>query len=164
MATTRKPSPGKGPSARRGRPDAARRPPPAPTRGAGGLVIRFERFYRVVRRIPRGKVATYGQVAGLAGLPRGARLAGYALSALRGTAHDVPWQRVLGARGANRAGVSLKDPMGAAVQADLLQGEGVVLDPRGRIDLARFGWRRAAPPTRTPSRPRPAARKRPAPR
>ena len=96
MATTRKRPPARTPAR-----------PPAPTRGAGGLVIRFERFYRVVRRIPRGKVATYGQVAALAGLPRGARLAGYALSALRGTAHDVPWQRVLGARGANRAGVSL---------------------------------------------------------
>lgn len=113
----------------------------APARGEGGLVLRYERFYRVVRRIPRGKVATYGQVAALAGLPRGARLAGYALSALRGTAHDVPWQRVLGARGRGHAGVSLKDPMGAAAQRDLLEREGVALDARGRVDLARFGWR-----------------------
>jgi methylated-DNA-protein-cysteine methyltransferase-like protein len=86
-------------------------------------------------------VATYGQIAALAGLPRGARLVGYALSALRGTAHDVPWQRVLGARGRGRAGVSLKDPMGAAAQRDLLEREGVALDGRGRIDLLRFGWR-----------------------
>lgn len=120
----------------------ARRARPAPpTRGEGGLVLRYERFYRVVRRIPRGRVATYGQVAALAGLPRGARLAGYALSALRGTAHDVPWQRVLGARGRGHAGVSLKDPMGAAAQRDLLEREGVALDARGRVDLARFGWR-----------------------
>lgn len=127
----------------------ARRPRtrPAPTRDAGGVVVRYERFYRVVRRIPRGRVATYGQVAALAGMPRGARLAGYALSALRGTAHDVPWQRVLGARGRGLAGVSLKDPMGAGVQRDLLQREGVALDARGRVDLGRFGWR--------PGRPRP---------
>jgi len=77
---------------------AQRRPSPPKTsgRGDGGLVLRYQRFYRVVRRIPRGRVATYGQVAALSGLPHGARLAGYALSALRGTAHDVPWQRVLG--------------------------------------------------------------------
>ena len=113
----------------------------APARGAGGVVVRFERFYHVVRRIPRGRVATYGQVAALAGLPRGARLAGYALSALRGTAHDVPWQRVLGARGPGRAGISLRDPLGAGVQRDLLEREGVELDARGRVDLARSGWR-----------------------
>jgi len=113
----------------------------SPTRGAGGLVVKFEPFYRVVRRIPRGRVATYGQVAALAGRPRGARLAGYALSALRGTAHDVPWQRVLGARGAGKAGVSLKDPMGAAVQLELLAGEGVPFDARGRVDLATCGWK-----------------------
>ncbi len=127
-------------------PQRRRRPAPrqavaAPTRGEGGLVLRYQRFYRVVRRIPPGRVATYGQVAALAGAPRGARLAGYALSALRGTAHDVPWQRVLGARGRGLAGGSLKDPMGAAVQRDLLEREGVALDARGRIDLARFGWR-----------------------
>jgi methylated-DNA-protein-cysteine methyltransferase-like protein len=118
-----------------------RRQAPPAARGEGGLVLRYQRFYRVVRRIPRGRVATYGQVAALAGLPRGARLAGYALSALRGTAHDVPWQRVLGVRGRGFAGVSLKDPMGAAVQRDLLEREGVALDARGRVDLARFGWR-----------------------
>jgi methylated-DNA-protein-cysteine methyltransferase-like protein len=120
----------------------------SPARGEGGLVVRFEPFYRVVRRIPRGRVATYGQVAALAGRPRGARLAGYALSALRGTANDVPWQRVLGARGRGRAGVSLKDPMGAAVQRDLLEREGVAFDARGRIDLARFGWAPRRPPPR----------------
>jgi methylated-DNA-protein-cysteine methyltransferase-like protein len=105
------------------------------------VVVRFEPFYRVVRRIPRGRVATYGQVAVRAGRPRGARLAGYALSALRNTANTVPWQRVVGARGRGHAGISLKDPVGAAVQRDLLEREGVRLDARGRIDLERFGWR-----------------------
>jgi methylated-DNA-protein-cysteine methyltransferase-like protein len=115
-----------------------------PTRGEGGLVLRYQDFYRVVRRIPRGRVATYGQVAALAGRPRGARLCGYALSALRNTVHDVPWQRVMGARGAGRAGISLRDPVGAAAQRALLEREGVVLDARGRVELARFGWRRGA--------------------
>jgi len=110
-------------------------------RGDGGVVVKFEPFYRVARRIPRGKVATYGQVAALAGRPRGARLCGYALSALRNTVHDVPWQRVLGARGAGRAGISLRDPVGAAAQRALLEREGVAVDARGRVELGRFGWR-----------------------
>ncbi len=118
---------------------------PVAARGAGGVVVKFEPFYRVVRRIPRGRVATYGQVAALAGRPRGARLAGYALGALRNTVNDVPWQRVLGARGPGRAGVSLKDPVGAAVQQDLLAREGVAFDAHGRVDLGRHGWRPRAP-------------------
>jgi methylated-DNA-protein-cysteine methyltransferase-like protein len=114
---------------------------PPSGRATGGRVVKFEPFYRVVRRIPRGRVATYGQVAALAGRPRGARLCGYALSALRNTVHDVPWQRVMGARGAGRAGISLRDPVGAAAQRALLEREGVVLDDRGRVELGRFGWR-----------------------
>ncbi len=110
-------------------------------RGEGGVVVKFEPFYRVARRIPRGKVATYGQVAALAGRPRGARLCGYALSALRGTVHEVPWQRVLGARGGGRAGISLRDPVGAAAQRALLEREGVEVDSRGWVELEKFGWR-----------------------
>jgi methylated-DNA-protein-cysteine methyltransferase-like protein len=110
-------------------------------RNQGGVVLRYERFYRVVRRIPPGRVATYGQVAALAGHPRGARLCGYALSALRATVHDVPWQRVMGARGAGHAGISLRDPIGAAAQRTLLEREGVEVDARGRVRLDRFGWR-----------------------
>jgi methylated-DNA-protein-cysteine methyltransferase related protein len=117
---------------------------PGGGRGAGGVVVKFEPFYRVARRIPRGRVATYGQVAALAGRPRGARLCGYALSALRNTVHDVPWQRVLGARGAGRAGISLRDPIGAAAQRALLEREGVVIDARGRVELGKFGWKRGA--------------------
>ena len=126
------------------------RRPASRERGAGGVVVKFEPFYRVVRRIPPGRVATYGLVAALAGRPRGARLCGYALSALRNTVHDVPWQRVLGARGAGLAGISLRDPVGAAAQRELLEREGVELDARGRVELERYGWRgrggRAGPP------------------
>ena len=97
-------------------------------------------FYRVVARIPAGRVATYGQVALLAGRPRAARQVGYALAALRGTRHRVPWQRVLGARPRGFAGVSILDPMGSAVQRAMLEAEGVLVDDRGRVELARFGW------------------------
>jgi methylated-DNA-protein-cysteine methyltransferase-like protein len=99
-------------------------------------------IYRLVRRVPRGKVVTYGEVALLLGRPRGARQVGYALAALRGARHDVPWQRVLGARPRGHAAISILDPVGAAVQQALLEREGVRFDERGRVDLARFGWAR----------------------
>lgn len=101
-------------------------------------------YYRVVRRIPRGRVATYGDVARGAGKPHGARQVGYALAALRGTVNDVPWQRVLGARGRGLASISIRDAVGAAVQRRLLEDEGVLFDERERVSLASFGWRPAA--------------------
>jgi methylated-DNA-protein-cysteine methyltransferase-like protein len=102
----------------------------------------WELFYAVIRRIPPGKVATYGAVAAFAGKPRSARHVGYALAALGGKdRRDVPWQRVVGSASRGRAAISIKDPMGAAVQRQLLEREGVVLDARERIELARFGWK-----------------------
>jgi len=95
----------------------------------------YESIYAVVRRIPRGRVASYGQVARVAGLRNAARQVGYALHALpRGS--TVPWQRVVNARGA----ISLRDHH-ALTQRMLLTGEGVRFDGRGRVDLARFGWK-----------------------
>jgi methylated-DNA-protein-cysteine methyltransferase-like protein len=122
----------------------------------------WDAYYRVVRRIPRGKVATYAQVALLAGRPRAARHVGFALAALRGSSHRVPWQRVLGKRSARWAGISLLDPMGAAAQRDLLEREGVVLDERDRVSLDRFGWRPRR--RRAPTAPSPASRARSGPR
>jgi methylated-DNA-protein-cysteine methyltransferase-like protein len=101
----------------------------------------WSRYYRIVTRIPRGRVTTYGEVARLAGSPRAARQVGYALAALRGTLHRVPWQRVLGKRAGDLAGISLLDPVGAAVQQRMLEEEGVTFDARGRVPLAEFGWR-----------------------
>ena len=101
----------------------------------------WDLYYRVVRRIPRGKVATYAQVALLAGRPRAARHVGFALSALRGTPRRIPWQRVLGKRSARWAGISILDPIGAAAQRDLLEREGVTVDAQGRVSLEHFGWR-----------------------
>jgi methylated-DNA-protein-cysteine methyltransferase-like protein len=86
-------------------------------------------------------VTTYGAVAALAGRPRAARHVGFALAALRGTQHDVPWQRVLGARSRAFAVVSIRDPVGGALQRELLEREGVRFDERGRVALDEFGWR-----------------------
>jgi methylated-DNA-protein-cysteine methyltransferase related protein len=101
---------------------------------------RYARIYAVVRRIPAGRVATYGQVAALAGIPRHARQVGYALHAL--PAHTtVPWHRVLNARGevSLRGGVPGSD----LAQRFRLEAEGVAFDARGRVSLARFGWKKA---------------------
>ncbi len=116
----------------------------------------WELYYRIIRRIPRGKVATYAQVALLAGRPRAARHVGYALAALRGTRHRVPWQRVLGRRSTRWAGISIRDAVGAAAQRDLLEREGVRVDARGRVSLERYGWRKPSSSVRGPS----AARRR----
>jgi methylated-DNA-protein-cysteine methyltransferase-like protein len=100
----------------------------------------YARIYAVVRSIPRGRVATYGQVARLAGLANGARQVGYALHALpEHTA--VPWHRVVNARGA----ISLRGG-GDMTQRILLVREGVLFGAGGRIDLAAHGSqaRRAA--------------------
>jgi methylated-DNA-protein-cysteine methyltransferase-like protein len=95
----------------------------------------YEEIYRIVRRIPRGRVATYGLIARLAGIPRNARRVGYALAALR--EDDVPWHRVINAQGE----ISLRSTAGYSEQRGLLEAEGVVFDEDGRIDLARFQWR-----------------------
>ncbi len=97
----------------------------------------YQRIYAVVRRIPRGKVATYGQVARLARLPGRARQVGYAMYALpRDT--KVPWQRVINAEGK----VSRRRVPGAELtQRMLLVREWVRFGARGRIALAEFGWK-----------------------
>jgi methylated-DNA-protein-cysteine methyltransferase-like protein len=104
----------------------------------------WEVFYRVVRAIPRGKVLTYGGVAERAGRPRSARHVGFALAALRDAkkSRGVPWQRVLGARGRGFAGIAIRDPIGAALQRELLESESVEFDDRDRVDLSRFEWKR----------------------
>jgi methylated-DNA-protein-cysteine methyltransferase-like protein len=101
----------------------------------------YARIYAVVRRVPRGRVATYGQVARLAGLPNGARQAGYALHAL--PAHSaVPWHRVVSAAGR----ITLRDVAGAVTQRLLLEREGVRFDAGGRVELMRFRWKARARP------------------
>jgi methylated-DNA-protein-cysteine methyltransferase-like protein len=100
-------------------------------------VSSHERFYEVVRRVPKGHVTTYGAVARLAGLPGRARQAGYAMAAVSDE-HDVPWHRVINARGevSPRAGGRSFE----TIQRVLLENEGVVFDDRGRVDLQQYGW------------------------
>jgi methylated-DNA-protein-cysteine methyltransferase related protein len=105
--------------------------------------VSYELIYSVVRRIPRGRVATYGQVATLAGLAGHARQVGYALNALP-DATAVPWHRVVNAAG--RISVRAA-PGGELVQQLLLEKEGVRLDARGRIPLDRLRWQPRARPT-----------------
>ncbi len=98
----------------------------------------FALIYAVARRIPRGRIATYGQVAELAGLPGGSRVAGAAMKASE-PSDRVPWQRVVGKRG-RQGRIAIHDPVGAAVQRQLLEREGVVVSDRGLIELDEFGW------------------------
>lgn len=94
------------------------------------------RIRSVVRRVPAGTVATYGQVAAEAGLPRRARLVGHVLKRLPADS-DLPWHRIINARGE----ISL--PAGSDAwrcQRGRLEEEGVSFRD-GRVDLAKYGWR-----------------------
>lgn len=95
-----------------------------------------ERVYQTVKQIPRGRVATYGQVAALAGNPRGARGVGFALH------HNpqpgvIPCHRVVFRDGSLCSGFAFGGP---EVQRHLLEEEGICFLPDGRIDLTRYGW------------------------
>ena len=93
----------------------------------------YERIYDVVRRVPKGRVATYGAIARAVGMPRGARQVGYAMAALgRGAPRpDVPWHRIVNARGESSIGEE---------QIARLRAEWIEFGPEGRIDRDRFGW------------------------
>ncbi|HET7881996.1 MAG TPA: MGMT family protein [Acetobacteraceae bacterium] len=91
----------------------------------------------MIRQIPKGWVATYGQVAARAGLPRRARLVGYVLQRLDGGT-DVPWHRVVNAKG--EVSYSPSRNGGDALQRRLLEREGIVFDRNGRFDLERVRW------------------------
>lgn len=107
--------------------------PPAP-----GKEERFRRLvYAMVRRVPRGRVATYGDIAAAVGRPGAARAVGRALATLPAPmARTVPWQRVVNAAGR----ISRRDPDAMALQSDLLEREGVRLRRGGRVDLALARW------------------------
>jgi methylated-DNA-protein-cysteine methyltransferase-like protein len=95
-----------------------------------------QHIWQVVAAIPPGRVATYGQVAQKAGLPRAARRVGYALRGLPNSTR-IPWHRVVNAQGR----ISL--PEGSkphATQRDRLEREGVAFSPTGTINLHRYGW------------------------
>jgi methylated-DNA-protein-cysteine methyltransferase-like protein len=168
----------------RSRAERGRRPRPEPhTAGAGEraggapvapvapvdddaafLGQRYAAIYRVVRRIPRGRVLTYGQVAELAGMPGASRVVG---AAMRTSSPELglPWQRVVGKRGPGLGQVRIHDAMGAGMQRALLEAEGVAFTAGGGIALSEYGWidygpgqrpgRRTAQPSRQHAGPRP---------
>ncbi len=97
------------------------------------------RVYAAVRRIPRGKVATYGQIAALIDAPRAARAVGGALALMsEGLASIIPWHRVVNASGA----ISPRE--WAGLQREMLEREGIRFSSGGRIAMVRYGWKAGA--------------------
>lgn len=95
----------------------------------------YDDVYEVVRRIPRGKVSTYGRIAQMSAVPRGARGVGWALAGLGpDRAREVPWWRVINAAG------RISNEFNATLQRELLEAEGVTFDELGYVDLDWFLW------------------------
>lgn len=97
----------------------------------------YSAIYKVVRQIPYGKVATYGQVAEMADLPRRARLVGYALFRVDINS-DVPWHRVINAKG--EISESPFRQGGDYLQRSRLEAEGIEFSPQGKINLQKHQW------------------------
>lgn len=97
----------------------------------------FESVYDVVRQVPEGRVATYGQVARMVGAPRKARFVGFAMHSSPGIAGGVPCHRVVFKDGSLAPGFAFGGP---GVQRELLEAEGVGFLDDGRVDMARFQW------------------------
>jgi methylated-DNA-protein-cysteine methyltransferase-like protein len=96
----------------------------------------YERIYAIIRRIPKGKVATYGQIAMMAGMAGHARQVGYALHVLPDNS-NVPWHRVINAKGR----ISLRsNDMWSSIQKAILLAEGISFDADDRIPFAEHGW------------------------
>ncbi|MFT3882920.1 MAG: MGMT family protein [Gemmatales bacterium] len=119
---------------------------------------KYSKIFAVVRRIPVGKVATYGQIAELAKLGKQPRLVGYALFSLRDEEDDdLPWHRVVNAKGEiSYSPARLKADQ---LQRVLLEAEGVVFNARGRIDLKQYRWQPAVRRSRSKRRSTPSRKK-----
>lgn len=100
----------------------------------------FEKFYQIIRTIPSGKVATYGQIAQMANSPKEARLVGQALSLSK--SHEVPWHRVVTASGkiAMPTRPELRDR-----QKQLLREEGIEFIADYQVNMQRFDWQATQP-------------------
>jgi len=91
----------------------------------------YQKIYSIVKQVPCGRVATYGQIALLAGILRYARQAGYAMHALPDNS-DVPWHRVINAKGE----ISIRsDPFYTNIQRHLLEAEGIFFNQNNKIPL-----------------------------
>ena len=102
----------------------------------------FEKVYEIVRSIPRGRVASYGQIAAIAGYPRGAQMIGWALHQLdENKAIKIPWHRVINARGEIS---TTCHEHSADLQVKLLKKEGVRVqftpEGIGKVDFKKYGW------------------------
>ena len=97
----------------------------------------FRQVYRAVSMIPRGQVATYGQIAAYVGNPRGARTVGWALHGLP-AGSGVPWHRVINAQGSISTSREGSRP---GQQRAMLEDEGIVFDEKGRMDLKTLQWK-----------------------
>ena len=113
-------------------------------RGSARMERTYSALYRdiwkVVRRIPRGKVATYGQVSALAGRPGQPRLVGYALHRLPADS-PVPWHRVINARGQVSTRSASSSGYAEPLQQAMLRREGIFFDSHGRLDLDEYRWK-----------------------
>jgi methylated-DNA-protein-cysteine methyltransferase related protein len=98
--------------------------------------MKYETVWQLVKKVPHGKVATYGQIARLAGIEGQARFVGYALHGLKQTP-GIPWHRVINSQGK----ISLSG-LPAKRQRRLLEMEKIIFSPSGKIDLKIFQWNR----------------------
>lgn len=94
-----------------------------------------ERVIHFIRSIPAGKVMTYGQIAALAGNPRGARQVVRILHSMSQKC-DLPWHRIINAKGE----IAIKDDEGSFAQKDRLMSEGIVLTDAGKVDLTHYRY------------------------
>ncbi|MCF7807411.1 MAG: MGMT family protein [Candidatus Marinimicrobia bacterium] len=95
---------------------------------------KWQEFYAIVKQVPHGKVASYGQIATLAGYYGQARQVGYALHAV--PSDDIPWHRIINAQGK----ISLNLEMGGAVQRKMLEDEGIIFSEAEVISLKKYQW------------------------
>ena len=98
----------------------------------------FEKIYRIVLKIPRGRVMTYGQIARLLDDRYSPRLVGWAMHATPQDGRDIPWHRVINSQGGISTGrIIIQEPQ---LQRYLLEAEGVIFDARGHCDLSVYQW------------------------
>jgi len=101
----------------------------------------YEQVWNIVRQIPFGKVAAYGQIAKMLPPPAGVEIEAYAAfaprwvgGAMAACPADVPWQRVINSQG------KISEREGAERQRQLLESEGIIFDAKDRVDLKKYGW------------------------
>ena len=101
----------------------------------------YEQVWNIVRQIPFGKVAAYGQIAKMIPPPPDVEVEAYAAfaprwvgGAMAACPDDVPWQRVINSQG------KISEREGAERQRQLLESEGIIFDAKGRVDLKKYGW------------------------